>query len=154
MCASVGLEVALVPRERQDALGIVADFPDGPGRVLVPLGDLASPVLERGLARKGWTVESVEAYRVVDGPGIGDEEAAALASGAYDAVLLTSGSVAQRYAPFAAPADSGTLAVAIGRTTAAAATGAGVAVGAVSATPSYAGILEVLANAWSAREDS
>ena len=69
-------------------------------------------------------------------------------------MLLTSGSVAERYAPHAAPAGSGTLVVAIGRTTAAAAAGAGVAVGAVSATPSYAGILEVLTNAWSAREDS
>ena len=154
VCASVGLEVALVPRERQDARGIVADFPQGPGRVLVPIGDLASPVLARGLERKGWTVESVEAYRVVDGPGIGDDEAAALAAGAYDAVLLTSGSVAERYAPYAAPAQSQTLVVAIGRTTAAAATGAGVAVAAVSSTPSYAGILEVLDNAWSAREDT
>ena len=31
VCASVGLEVALVPGERQDARGIVDDFPDGPG---------------------------------------------------------------------------------------------------------------------------
>ena len=111
-------------------------------------------MLERGVARKGWTVEAVEAYRVVDGPGIGDHEAATLAAGGYDAVILTSGSVAERYAPLAAPADARTLVIAIGRTTAAAAAAAHIRVDAVASTPSYAGIEAALENAWSARENS
>jgi uroporphyrinogen-III synthase len=152
VCASVGLEVALVPSERQDARGIVSEFPDGPGRALVPLGDLAGPVLARGLVRKGWDVTEVEAYRVVDGPGISADAATALAAGEFDAVLLTSGSVAERYAPHAAPA--GTLVVAIGRTTEAAAKAAGLTVGAVATTPSHAGIVEALENAWNTREDA
>ena len=147
-CASVGLDVALVPTERQDARGIAQAFAEGPGRVLVPLGDLASPVLARGLAGKGWDVTRVEAYRVVDGPGVDAETAAALAAGAFDAVLLTSGSVAERFAPFAAPADAGTLVVAIGATTAASARAAGLAVHATSTVPSYDGILAALESAW------
>jgi uroporphyrinogen-III synthase len=152
VCDSVGLEVALVPTGSQDARGIVVDFPQGPGRVLVPLGDLAGPVLARGLARKGWDVTEVEAYRVVDGPGLSAATAAALAAGEFDAVLLTSGSVAERYAPYAA--NEGTLVVAIGRTTEAAAKAAGLKVGAVAATPSHAGIVESLENAWDTREDA
>ena len=134
--------------ERQDARGIVQEFPVGPGRVLVPLGDLASPVLARGLERKGWDVTQVEAYRVVDGPGVTPETAAGLAAGEFDAVLLTSGSVAERYAPFAAPDDADTLVIAIGRMTAAAARAAGFTVDATSTVPSYDGILAALEGAW------
>jgi uroporphyrinogen-III synthase len=148
VCARVGLDVALVPTERHDALGIVRAFADGPGHALVPLGDLASPVLARGLERKGWDVTQVEAYRVVDGPGVSAETAAALATGEFDAVLLTSGSVADRFAPFAAPPGAGTLVVAIGATTAAAARAAGLTVDATAAVPSYDGILAALDEAW------
>jgi uroporphyrinogen III methyltransferase/synthase len=47
---------------------LVAVFPDGPGRVLVPQGDLARPVLAEGLRQKGWQVDVVEAYRTVPAP--------------------------------------------------------------------------------------
>jgi len=153
VCAKAGLVVSLVPSARQDALGIVREFPEGPGSVLVPLGDLASPVLARGLARKGWDVVQVEAYRVVDGPGVGPETATALAGGQFDAVLLTSGSVAERYAQVAAPAGSGTLVVAIGATTAAAARAAGLSVDATSTVPSYDGILAALESLWAAEQE-
>lgn len=154
VCAVMGLDVALVPSGTQDARGIVADFPEGSGTVLVPLGDLASPVLARGLARKGWEVSEVEAYRVVDGAGIDPHLAAELAAGEFDAVLLTSGSVAERYAPHAAPAGADTLVVAIGATTAAAARAAKVKVGAVATTPSYDGIVAALEDAWITRKDA
>lgn len=153
-CAALGLDVALVPSGTQDARGIVADFPEGAGTVLVPLGDLASPVLARGLARKGWEVTEVEAYRVVDGPGIEPNLAAELAAGEFDAVLLTSGSVAERYAPHAAPAAADTLVVAIGATTAAAARAVGVKVAAVASVPSYDGILAALEGALITRKDA
>lgn len=153
VCADAGLAVTLVPSERHDARGIVAEFPEGAGRVLVPVGDLAAPVLARGLARKGWHVDSVEAYRVADGPGITADLARDLAAWEFDAVLLTSGSVAERYAPHAAPADADTLVVAIGRTTAASAKAAGLAVHAVAEVPSYDGILAQLTAVWG-REDA
>ena len=146
-CESVGLEVALMPPQSQDAVGMIAAFPEGPGTVLAPLGDLAAPVLANGLAAKGWEVTRVEAYRVVDGPGVTASTAAALAAGEFDAVVLTSGSVAERYARQGAPHEADTLVVAIGRTTAAAASDAGVHVDAVAAVPTYDGILEALEGA-------
>lgn len=144
VCASVGLEVTLVPDSRADARGIVAEFPDGPGSVLVPLGNLASPVLARGLARKGWDVTDVEAYRTVDGPGLDAATIAAVAGGGIDAVLLTSGSVAERFAAACPSLADGTVVVAIGRTTEAGARAAGLRVDAVAAAPTYRGIRAAL----------
>ena len=63
------MTVALRPAGQQSAAGLVAEFPHGAGRVLAPLGNLAGDVLDAGLTRKGWTVDAVEAYRTVDGPG-------------------------------------------------------------------------------------
>jgi len=146
-CRGVGLEVALVPGGSQDAEGMIAEFPAGPGTVLAPLGDLAASTLTRGLAGKHWDVTRVEAYRVVDGPGVSASAAAALAAGEFHAVLLTSGSVAERYARHAAAPHTGTLVVAIGRTTAAVASAAGVHVDAIAVTPSYDGILDALEGA-------
>ncbi|WP_062517311.1 uroporphyrinogen-III synthase [Demequina gelatinilytica] len=144
VCASVGLAIDLVPTGRHDARGIVAEMPDGPGRVLAPLGNLASPVLRRGLERKGWSVETVEAYRTVDGPGPDDATVAAVAAGAIDAVLLTSGSVAERFSAACPEIAPGTLIIAIGRTTEAGARAAGLTVDAVAQTPTYAGIRAAL----------
>lgn len=144
VCAQVGLAVDLVPAERQDARGIVAAFPDGEGRVLAPLGNLASPALTRGIARKGWAVDAVEAYRTVDGPGPDHATVARVADGGFDAVLLTSGSVAQRFAAACPAVAATTRIVAIGRTTEAGARAAGLSVDSVAHQPSYQGIREAL----------
>ncbi|WP_084073572.1 uroporphyrinogen-III synthase [Demequina sp. NBRC 110052] len=154
VCAEVGLEVALVPSGRQAAAGIVADFPHGSGRVLVPRGNLAAPTLERGIARRGWDVTAVEAYRTVDGPGAGAATVAAARAGELDAVLLTSGSVAERFASQCDMPPAGTMMVAIGETTAAAARAAGLVVDVVSATPSYDGIAAALADALAAKGEA
>ncbi|MDN4482424.1 uroporphyrinogen-III synthase [Demequina lignilytica] len=144
VCASVGLTVGLVPTSRADARGIVAEMPEGTGRVLAPLGNLASPVLARGLARKGWAVDAVEAYRTVDGPGIDEAVVAAVAAGQVDAILLTSGSVAERVAAACPVVGPGTRIVAIGRTTEASARAAGLRVDAVATEPSYGGMRAAL----------
>lgn len=153
ICAESGLEVALVPEGRQTALGIAKEFPEGEGRVLAPVGNLAAPTLERGIARKGWTVDSIEAYRTVDGPGASPEVAAQVRAGDVDAVLLTSGSVAERFASQCAPVPESTMMVAIGETTAAAARQAGLRVDAVSAAPSYDGIADALASVIASKGD-
>lgn len=147
VCADVGLVVALVPAGQATANGIVAEMPHGTGRVLAPLGNLASPVLARGLTRKGWTVDSVEAYRTVDGPGLDAATAEALRAGEVDAVLLTSGSVAERFAGQCPNVAASTRIVAIGETTAASANASGLEVHAVAATPSYDGIVTALSAA-------
>ncbi|MFW2514636.1 uroporphyrinogen-III synthase [Demequina sp. SO4-13] len=148
MCERLGLDVALVPEGRQNARGIVEDFPDGPGRVLAPLGNLAAPVLPRGLERKGWQVHAVEAYRTIDGSGVGRATREELEAGEFDAVLLTSGSVAERFAASVTALPEHTMVVAIGDMTAASARAAGLTVSAVATAPSYdgvvAGLLEAL----------
>lgn len=144
VCEELGLEVALVPAGKANASGIVADMPAGPGRVLAPLGNLASPVLTRGLERKGWTVDAVEAYRTVDGAGLDDALAQEIRDGKVDAILLTSGSVAQRLAQQCPDVHERTRIVAIGATTAASATAAGLKVDSVAAAPSYDGIVDAL----------
>ncbi|WP_062378565.1 uroporphyrinogen-III synthase [Demequina pelophila] len=144
VCEELGLTVALTPGGRADARALVAAFPAGTGRVLAPLGGLASPVLARGLARKGWSVDAVEAYRTVDGPGPDRATVAAVAAGAFDAVLLTAGSVAARFAATCPSVGEGTRIVAMGRTTEAGARAAGLRVDAVAAAPHYGGIRAAL----------
>ncbi len=153
VCAEVGLTVSFVPEGRQSATGIVKEFPEGAGRVLAPLGNLAAPTLATGLGRRGWDVDVVEAYRTVDGPGATDETQAALREGRVDAVLLTSGSVAERYASQCADAAVSTIMVAMGGTTAAAARAMGLRVDAVASRPSYDGMAEALASALAAKGD-
>ncbi len=62
-----GLVADLVPEEFV-AESLVAAFPAGTGRVLVPRAAVARDVLPGGLAAKGWRVEVVEAYRTGCGP--------------------------------------------------------------------------------------
>lgn len=143
VCASVGLPVALIPATAT-ALGLVADFPHGSGRVLVPLGDKASNALARGLSRKGWDVTSVESYRTIAGRGPTPDQVAALASGEIDAVLLTSGSMATQLASACPRIHQSTTMVAIGATTAAAAIAAGLTVAAIAEQPNY----DALVSAW------
>ncbi|WP_062132961.1 uroporphyrinogen-III synthase [Demequina aestuarii] len=147
VCESLGLDVALVPSGRQNARGIVEEFPEGPGRVLAPLGNLAAPVLPRGLERKGWQVHGVEAYRTIDGPGVGRATREELEAGEFDAVLLTSGSVAERFAATVPDLPEHTMVVAIGDMTAASARAAGLTVSAVATAPSYDGIVAGLLEA-------
>ncbi len=143
VCESKGLPVALVPATATGR-GLAADFPTGKGRVLVPVGDKASTVLASGIGAKGWSVTSVEAYRTVAGAGPTPAQVASLAAGEVDAVLLTSGSMATQLASTCPVIDSSTTMVAIGPTTAAAATAAGLAVAAVAERPTYADLIDAL----------
>ena len=66
-----GVDADLVPAEHS-ARGLVGAFPDpgrrGSRRVLFPAADLAPGTIPDGLARLGWDVRRVEAYRTVRGP--------------------------------------------------------------------------------------
>ncbi len=63
-----GVEADLVPAEHS-ARGLVEAFPDWADarsrRVLFPAADLAPATIPDGLARLGWDVRRVEAYRTV-----------------------------------------------------------------------------------------
>lgn len=145
--AALGLDVALRPSGLQSAAGLVADFPEGEGRVLAPLGNLAGETLPRGLLRKGWTVDSVEAYRTVDGPGLDAEAVSNVENGAVEAVVLTSGSVARRFAAQCPRVARSVAVVAIGAATASAARVAGLDVASVAATPDHEGLVAALRRA-------
>lgn len=101
-----------------------------PSRVLLPLGDLAEPTLERGLAERGYTPVRITAYRTVSHPAPPDV-VADWAAGRIDLVVLTSGSVAREVARQLGPQPD-VLAVAIGQPTRRAAEGTGQRVAAVA----------------------
>lgn len=148
-CADIGLDIALMPAQ-EDAAGLAAAFPPGPGRVLAPLGSLASPALGDGLRAKGWSVDEVEAYRTVDGPGLTSAAREALVDGAADALVLTSASVARsvRRGLGDAAVHPRVTIVAIGASTAAAADDVRLPPARTALRPSHDGILEALATAF------
>lgn len=99
-------------------------------RVLLPLGDLARPTLERGLTALGYAPVRVTAYRTVSHPAP-PEVVARWQTGGFDAVVLTSGSVAREVAAQLG-ARPDVLAVAIGEPTREAALAVGQPIAAVA----------------------
>jgi uroporphyrinogen-III synthase len=90
---AVGRPVSLVP-SRQVAEGLLAEFPIGPGRVLLVQGDRARPTLAGGLRALGWSVDAPIAYRTL--PASVDPGLLARVEEA-DALTFASGSAARAY---------------------------------------------------------
>lgn len=144
-----GVEPELVAAENS-AVGMLAEWPDAPEstfstgtssstatgqsissyRVLLPLGDLAEPTLERGLVERGYSPVRITAYRTVSHPAPPDV-VADWAAGRIHLVVLTSGSVVREVARQLGPRPD-VLAVAIGQPTRRAAEGTGQRVAAVA----------------------
>ncbi|GMA24212.1 hypothetical protein GCM10025864_19710 [Luteimicrobium album] len=164
-----GVEPALVP-EDHSALGLLAALrslaapapgvsergsrirdprsdtsDDGGPRVLLPLGDLARPTLERGLTSMGARPHVVTAYRTVTHL-IDGEAREAWAAGTVDAVVLTSGSVTREVVTQLGARDD-VVGVAIGTPTARAAEDVGLRVAAVAATADDAGLADATVRA-------
>ncbi|SDB90336.1 uroporphyrinogen-III synthase [Sanguibacter gelidistatuariae] len=99
-------------------------------RVLLPLGDLARPTLEHGLTTLGYLPVRVTAYRTVSHPAP-PEVVARWRAGGFDAVVLTSGSVAREVAAQLGVRPD-VLAVAIGEPTREAASGVGQVIASVA----------------------
>jgi uroporphyrinogen-III synthase len=137
---AAGIEPALVP-ERFVAEGLLAGFPPGPGRVLLPQAEAARPVLADGLVAAGWTVDAIVAYRTV----AADVAPALLerARGA-DAITFTSGSTVTGYLAAAGDGAVPAVVACIGPVTAGAATAAGIAVTAVAAEHTIDGLVAAL----------
>ncbi len=125
-----------------DAAGLVAELGDGPGTILLPGSALAEPTLAEGLAARGWTVRRVATYTTETLPSA----LAGLVADwpAYDAVVVTAGSVARAAVQLLGPPAGHTRIVAFGRPSADAARAAGLPVHAVAATPDGDGVLAAL----------
>jgi uroporphyrinogen-III synthase len=137
---AAGLEPDLVP-ERFVAEGLLAVFPPGPGRVLVPQAAGARPVLVDGLRSNGWVVDAVVAYRTEPVPAPPELVERARAA---DAITFTSGSTVTGYVATAGLAGVPPVVVCIGPVTAAAAATAGLDVTAVAAEHTLDGLVAAL----------
>jgi uroporphyrinogen-III synthase len=95
---AVGYRVDLVPEEDNSAAGmaeqLIALEPE-PRDILTLRSEIAKPVLTRMLAEAGHRVRSVVAYRTVGVP-VTERIAQDVRSGRINAILVTSGSVAQQ----------------------------------------------------------
>ena len=148
--AEAGLAATMVPAVAT-AADLVQAFPVAargtlPERVLTPLAELASDVVEVGLAAKGYEVERVTAYRT-EAPDPADEAAdpVATSAGPADAVAFFSPSAVSRYVE--RHDDVPPLVVCVGPATAARATTLGLP-GVVVAVPhSTDGVLAALGSA-------
>ncbi|MFT4051369.1 MAG: uroporphyrinogen-III synthase [Microbacterium sp.] len=118
--AAVGYRVDLVPDEDNSAAGmadqLVALEPE-PRRILTLRSEIAKPVLTRRLGEAGHAVRSVVAYRTVGIPST-ERIAQDVASGRINAILLTSGSVAEQVRAQFPDIPASTVIAAIGPRTA------------------------------------
>ena len=118
---------------------LVAAFPDGPGRILIPGAEDHSPEPTAGLVAKGWEVRNVAVYRTVGLP-LPAEVVERWQSGAVDAFLVTAGSVAR--AAVASAGLPGPRVVALGSSAAEVSRDLGLDVAAVAERPDADAITE------------
>lgn len=120
--AAAGYRVDLVPAEDNSARGLLTEWEtatkgERPLRVLTLRSEIAKPLLTEGLKRIGHQVSSVVAYRTVGVP-VPESVVADVASGRVQAILVTSGSVAEQVQRQLGPIPTVTLVAAIGPRTA------------------------------------
>lgn len=165
--AERGVRVHLVPTDDQSAEGLLISLPAQPARALLPQSDLAADTLEKGLTRRGWTVDAVTAYHTVDYPAAaerrlsGPSESAAqvgrmvtpeelsegILNGRIHAVVLTSPSIARRLHAMMGTLPDTVATVAIGRRTERDASALGIRIDATAASPSPTGIADAVSTA-------
>ncbi len=155
-----GFAVDFLPVHDHSARGLVAEWPDrvvagdedrSPA-VLLPQSELADETLLEGLGALGLDVERVTAYRTVGvRPVAGLAER--VAEGAFDAILVTAGSVAARAADEFPVIAERTRIVCIGPRTAGEAATVGLRVSAVSVGRSGSSMVETLVELARGRKD-
>ncbi|MEP7055014.1 MAG: uroporphyrinogen-III C-methyltransferase [Actinomycetota bacterium] len=142
--ASLGLRADLVPYSEASTEGLLRDFPEGSGSVLLPRADIAGPELPEGLADKGWTPHDVVAYCTVAAPpGVALH---ALAGGNFDAVVFTSSSTVHNLVQLMGPPAPSVVVAVIGPKTAAACAELGLRVDVVSSSASVHAVARALAD--------
>lgn len=89
---SMGYDVALVPDRAAGVNALLDIWPDGTGTVYVPGSALLAPSFLARLQQKGYTTHLVPVYTMETLPKAPDDVAQAWREGAYDAVIIASGS--------------------------------------------------------------
>ncbi|CAB4857642.1 unannotated protein [freshwater metagenome] len=137
------LRADLVP-QRQFAAGLVAEFPEGTGTVLIAQAEQAGHEVADGLRSKGWQVEVVAAYRTIPQvPPAAERSAVLLSVLSADAVLFASGSAARAWVDVFGPSTPPVV-IAIGPATAQAAEELGLKITAIAADHSLDGLVACL----------
>jgi uroporphyrinogen-III synthase len=148
---AAGYRVDFVPASDNSAIGLLAEWGDAAGtvvpqRILALRSDIAKPILTDGLRAAGHDVESVIAYRTVGVP----VDAAVIddvAAGRFQALLITSGSVATQVHEQFGAVPEGTLIACIGPRTASDARAVGLRVDLIARERSAESLIEALVGA-------
>ncbi|MFZ4077935.1 MAG: uroporphyrinogen-III synthase [Microbacteriaceae bacterium] len=134
--AAIGYKADLTPGEQNTARGLLEAWESATGgvvplRILTLRSQVAVPILTDGLKRIGHDVRSVIAYRTVGVP-IDQDVIEQVRRGEFNAVLVTSGSVAEEIAAQLGDIPRETFVLALGPRTASDARHAGVRVDATT----------------------
>lgn len=154
-----GIEPDLVPTGEQSAAGLAEAWPpydsllDPINRVFLPRADIATETLSAGLARLGWEVEDVTAYRTVRAAPPPAPVREAIKTGQFDAVVFTSSSTVRNLVGIAGKPHSATVIAAIGPATARTCEEHGLRVDVMAASPGSLELADALAAFAAERRD-
>jgi len=153
---AAGYKVDLVPADDNSARGLLAEWEAAthgvvPLRVLTLRSEIAKPLLTNGLRRIGHDVSSVVAYRTVGVP-VREQVVADVAEGRVQAILVTSGSVAEQVQKQLGPVPENTLIAAIGPRTAKDAAAIGLRVDVIADERTAESLIEAVVRAARARD--
>jgi len=146
-----GVQPDLVPGGDQSSSGLVDIWPpfdaevDPIDRVFLPRADIATETLSSGLAKLGWEVDDITAYRTVRAAPPAAEIREAIKAGGFDAVLFTSSSTVRNLVGIAGKPHTCTVVACIGPQTAESATEHGLRVDVLASTPNVSVLAEELA---------
>lgn len=141
-----GLRPDLVPVAQASSDALLAEWPMGSGRVLLPRADIAAASFPAGLRAKGWAPHDVVAYRTVAAPPPSDEVRRSFAAGEVDAVVFTSSSTVRNLVALLGPPAESVVVAAIGPKTAATCVELGVRVDVESSSASVDAVAQALAH--------
>ncbi|MEV8213697.1 uroporphyrinogen-III synthase [Leifsonia sp. NPDC077715] len=146
--AAAGYHVDLVPSEDNSARGLLDEWEAAtqgafPLRILTLRSEIAKPLLTEGLRRIGHEVESVVAYRTVGVP-VPESVVTDVRDGLFQAILVTSGSVAEQVQEQLGPVPESTLIAAIGPQTARDARAFGLRVDVIAAERTAASLIDAV----------